>query len=292
MSGDTNNWPYPAPLGAGSNAVGVGAIGESPIGTLPAFNWRETILSQYANSDRITGLIETFFDAVNQTANFDAFYDKIFNLDTAEGYGLDCWGRIVGINRVLQVANVQWFGFAEALPGSLSFGDARFNGYTPSLGFAEATDQHTFADGTFAFAKLFQGVDPNAGAGPFYPGGQLTSNYALSDEQYRRLIYAKARANITNGSIPAINAILLSIYPGRGNVYVQEGTPPTFFGFSEAGNTVPFGQGVFYNGQIIPNLQYQIIFKFQPSAVDLAIVQNSGVLPKPTGVAASISIQA
>jgi hypothetical protein len=292
MSGDTNNWPYPAPPGAGSNAVGVGAIGVSPLGTLPAFDWRQTILSQYADSDRITGLIQTFFDAVDQTANFDAFYDNIWNLDTAAGYGLDIWGRIVGVNRVLQVADVQWFGFAEALPGSLSFGDARFNGYTPSLGFAEAGDQHAFGEGTFAFAKLFQGVDPNAGAGPFYPGGQLTSNYTLSDEQYRRLIYAKARANISDGSIPSLNGILLSIYIGRGNVYVQEGTVPTFFGFAEAGNTAPFGQAQFYNGQPIPTMQYQIIFKFQPSAVDLAIVQNSGVLPKPTGVAASISIQA
>ncbi|MDP4023715.1 DUF2612 domain-containing protein [Methylobacterium sp. NEAU 140] len=292
MSGDTNNWPYPAPPGPGSNAIGVGAIGVAPVGTLPAFDWRKTILSQYADSDRITGLIETFFQAVDQTANFDAFYDNIWNLPSAQGYGLDCWGRIVGINRVLQVTTVAWFGFSEALPGSLSFGDARFAGYTPSLGFAEAGDQRSFDEGTFAFRKQFQGVDPNAGAGPLYPGGQLTSNYRLSDKEYLRMIYAKARANITNGSIPAVNQILISLYPGRGNVYVQEGTPPTFFGFAEAQNTAPFGQAVFYNGQTIPSMQYQIVFKFQPSPVDLAIVQNSGVLPKPTGIAASISIQA
>lgn len=292
MSGAKNNWPYPAPPGAGSNAVGVGAIGKAPLGTLPAFDWRQTILSQYADSDRITGLIETFFDAIDQTENFDAFYDNIWNLDTATGYGLDIWGRIVGVSRVLQVANVQFFGFSEALPGSLPWGDARFNGYSPTLGFAEATDQRTFGEGSFGRAKQFRGVDPNAGGGPFYPGGQLTSNYALSDQEYRRLIYAKARANITSGSIPAVNGILMAVFIGRGNVYVQEGTPPVYFGFSEAGNTAPFGQAQFYNGQPIPTLQYRIVFKFQPSPVDLAIVQNSGVLPKPTGVAASVSIQA
>ncbi|MGE8128998.1 DUF2612 domain-containing protein [Methylobacterium sp. NPDC080182] len=292
MSGDVNNWPYPEPPGAGSNAVGIGAIGVAPLGTLPAFDWRETILNQYANSDRIVGLIETFFDALDQTENFDAFHDNIWNLNTAAGYGLDIWGRIVGVNRVLQIVNVGWFGFVEALPGSLPFGDAQFAGYTPSLGFSEAADQSSFGSGTFAFTKLFQGVNPDSGAGAFYPGGQLTSNYTLSDEQYRRLIYAKARANIADGSIPTLNKILLSIYPGRGNVYVQEGMAPTFFGFSEAGNTAPFGQAAFYNGQTIPTMQYQIVFRFQPTPIDLAIVQNSGVLPKPTGVASSISIQA
>lgn len=115
MSGDQNNWPYPAPPGAGSNAVGIGSPGEVALGTFPKFDWRQTILSQYANSDRITGLIETFFAATDQTANFDAFWDNIWNLDTAVGYGLDVWGRIVGINRVLQVANDQFFGFAEVI---------------------------------------------------------------------------------------------------------------------------------------------------------------------------------
>lgn len=289
MSGDQNNWPYPAPPGAGSNAVGVGAIGEAPLGALPAFNWRETILAQYANSDRITGLIETFFDATDQTANFDAFWDNIWNLNTAIDYGLDVWGRIVGINRVLQVADSQYFGFAEA-GDALPFGDARFAGWTDHFGFAEAGDAQPFGQAPFGAQKTFLGVDPTAGGGIFYVGGRLTSNYALSDEAYRQLIYAKAAANITDGSIPAINRILLNIFPGRGNCYVQEGAVPSYFGFAEATNAQPFGQAPFYNGQPIQSMAYSYVFGFQLSPVDRAIVAQSGVLPRPVGVAASVVV--
>lgn len=291
MSGDANNWPYPAPGRAGSNAVGVGAIGEAPLGTVPAFDWRQTILSQYANSDRITGLVETFFSAVDQTANFDAFYDKIWNLQTAEGFGLDVWGRIVGVNRILQVVSVGFFGFSEAAPTSLTFGDARFTGLSSTFGFAEAGDKQTFGEGSFATASLFQGVDPNAGAGAFYAGGQLTSNYELSEEQYLRLIYAKAAANISNGSIPSINAILLNVlFPGRGNCYVRERRPETYFGFAETGDAAAFGQESFYAGEELPSMEYEIVFRFTLTPVDLAIIQNSGVLPKTTGVRSVVSI--
>lgn len=289
MSGDTNNWPYPAPPGAGSNAVGVGAIGRAPLGTLPAFDWRQTILSQYADSDRITGLIETFFGAVDQTANFDAFYDRIWNLETAEGYGLDVWGRIVGINRVLQVANTQYFGFAEA-GDALPFGDARFQGWSDHFGFAEAGDAQPFGQAPFGAQKVFAGVDPNAGGGIFYIGGQLTSNYALSDQAYRQLIYAKAAANITDGAIPSINRILLNIFPGRGNCYVQEGSVPAYFGFAESTNAQPFGQAPFYTGQAVPYMAFSYVFRFALSPLDRAIVAQSGVLPKPVGVAASVVV--
>jgi len=289
MSGAKNNWPYPAPPDAGSNAVGVGGIGEAPLGTLPAFDWRKTILSQYADSDRITGLIETFFGATDQTANFDAFYDKIWNLDTAESYGLDVWGRIVGVNRVLQVANTQYFGFAEA-GDALPFGDARFLGWTDHFGFSEAGDAQPFGQAPFGAQKVFAGVDPNAGGGIFYVGGQLTSNYALSDQAYRQLIYAKAAANITDGAIPSINRILLNIFPGRGNCYVQEGNVPSYFGFAESTNAQPFGQAPFYIGQAIPYMAFSYVFRFQLSPLDRAIIAQSGVLPKPVGVAASLVV--
>lgn len=200
------------------------------------------------------------------------------------------WGRIVGANRVLQISDVQFFGFAEGLPTSLTFGDARFSGYSAELGFAEASDIQAFNEGTFAREALYQGVDGNAGAGAFYAGGQVTSNYALSDKEYLRLIYAKARANISSGSIQDINKILLSLFPGRGNCYVQEGSLPEFFGFAESSDAAPFGQEVFYFGQALPRMQYQIVFRFPLAAVDLAIVQNSGVLPKTAGVQSNISI--
>jgi hypothetical protein len=239
---------YPPGPQPGSNAIGTFTIGVSPVGTIPPFDVWKTIISQYANSPILTRLIENIFAYLDQTKNFDDFFDLIWNIDTAQGYGLDVWGRIVGVNRVLQVSVDSWFGFDEALPGAFTFGQ-----------------------------------------GPFYSGAPLTSNFALSDQAYRQLILAKAAANITNGSIPAINQILLSLFPHRGNCYVTEGQDAgTWFGFAESINASGFNQAAFYSGQAITRMTMAYVFTFGLTPVELAIVQNSGVLPKSTGVAATV----
>lgn len=265
-------WPYPAPALTGEAA-----------GTMPLpFDWRQTVISQYANSPRLLQLIEDFAGYVDPTAKLDAFYDLVMNLDTAQGYGLDVWGRIVGVNRVLKVTNTDYFGFAEA-GDAQSFGDARFNGYEDAFGFAEAGDASPFNQAPFGLHPVYLGVDPNAGGGVFYAGGSITSNYSTADQLYRTLIYAKAAANITSGSIPAINKILLSIFAGRGNCYVEESAYPDYFGFVEAGDAQPFGQGVFYAGGGLSRLNISYVFTFALTPVDIAIVENSGVLPTPAG---------
>jgi hypothetical protein len=81
----------------------------------PTFNYWQTILSQYANSPRLTGMIEAFNAAWDQTQNFDNLYDLIWNVLTAQGYGLDVWGRIVGVTRVLSLpSSATYLGFDEA----------------------------------------------------------------------------------------------------------------------------------------------------------------------------------
>ena len=272
-----SDWPYPPTALTGQTA-----------GTMALpFDWRQTIISQYANSPRMLGLIEGFTDAVDVAARMDAFYSDIWDLDTATGYGLDVWGRIVGVGRVLQVATSDYFGFAEAGDAD-PFGDAQFAGYDDAFGFAEAGDAQPFGQAPFGLHPLYLGVDPNAGGGVFYAGGGITSNYTTSDLVYRTLIYAKAAANITSGSIPAINGILLRIFAGRGNCYVQEQPYPDFFGFAEAGDAQPFGQGVFYAGQPMSRLNISYVFTFPLTPVDLAIVAQSGVLPSPMGRSVSI----
>jgi hypothetical protein len=242
--------PYPRPPVGIPNGIGQFVIGVSPIGTQPGFDVWSTVISQYANSPILTTLITNLDQYIDQTRNLDAFYDAMLNIQTAQGYGLDCWGRIVGVNRVLQVQDVNWFGFEEASPGSFTFGQ-----------------------------------------GSFYSGAPLTSNYALSDEAYRTLIYAKAAANITDGSIPAINRILMTLFPNRGNAYVTDGFQSAgWFGFAESQNALGFGQASFYSGQTVQSMVMTYTFTFQLSPVELAIVQQSGVLPKSTGVAASVVI--
>lgn len=216
--------PYPRPQ-AGDNAIGRFIIGVSPIGSIAAFDYWRTIISQYANSPILTQLITDFFGYIDQTANMDAFFDLVWNIDTAQGWGLDVWGRIIGITRVLSVPLPDMYlGFHEA-------GDAN------EVGFNQA---------------------------PWFAGQPVTSNFALSDSAYRVLLFAKALANISDGSIPAINQLLLNLFPNRGNCYVVD------------------------NGDM--SLTYK--FEFFLAPFELAIVGSSGVLPTPCGVAFDIETAA
>lgn len=291
--GDNTGPQYPPPPGPGTNAIGEFQIGVSPVGDIPEFNVWNTVMSQYANSPALTGMITSLAAAADQTQNFDTWYDDVWNIDTALDYGLDIWGRIVGVNRVLQIPSVSFFGFHEALPGSLSWDTNAKAALSPALGFAEAQSWQPFGFGTFGLNWNWSTSRQNEGGGAYYSGHGLTLNYRLDTESYRHLILAKAAQNLTDCSIPSINQILLNLFPNRGNAYVTDGYQgPTYFGFAESQNAQTFGQQGFYNGEAIPTMVMSYTFKFPLSPVELAIVQQSGVLPKPTGVLASVVINA
>lgn len=210
---------------AQQNGIGQFQIGVSQIGTPPPFDVMSTVISQYANSPGLLAMVQSFAAAADQTANIDNFLDAVWDLQTARGFGLDIWARIVGVSRVLQVsATTVYLGFQEA-------GDAGLH------------------DDTF-------------GVAPFYQSQPLTSNYALSDDALRRLIFAKARANISDTSIEDINQTLLLLFPNRGVCYAQDNL----------------------------NMTLTYVFGFALNAVDSAIVYNSGVLPRPSGVLAGVQI--
>ena len=223
-------------------------------GTLIPFDWRRTIISQYANSPILTGMIERLAQSIDQKPNFDAFVADIWDLDTAQGIGLDIWGRIVGVERTLEIASGDYLGFEEALPGSEAFNDAGYpttygagtpGGYAvfAGWGFAEA-EARTFGEESFGIYGVITpgsppvavpGKEASVFGGPFYTGQNLLSEYRLDDTDYRRLIYGKAAANICDGSIPSINRILLMLFPGRGNCFVTDCPPLVpYLGFHEA----------------------------------------------------------
>lgn len=185
-----------------------------------------TIMSQYGNSPTIRQLIKNMNTYLDPSADIDAFYNLVWNVDTAVGHGLDIWGRIVVVGRVLQIATADYFGFTG--PSG-----------TSGLPFNQA---------------------------PFYYGTPLTSNYALADAPYRALILAKALFNISDATIPAINQILINLFgvggplPVIGNCYVTDGQDMTM--------TYTFGSAL--------------------DPVQHAIVYQSGVLPRPAGVSATI----
>ena len=141
-----------------------------------------TIISQYGNSTRLIQLITNFNQYVDQRANFDAFYNLVWNVDTAKGWGLDVWGRIVGVRRELQIdPSLVYFGFDTGVGDTAPFGSA-----------------------------------------PFYDGVPATSTYILEDDAYRVLILAKALSNISSMTASALNQLLQNLFPDRGRCYVND----------------------------------------------------------------------
>src|SRR5512139_3166410 len=90
-------------------------------------NVEQTIISQYGTSATITALVQGMNGYIDPRADVDGFYSYVWNVQTAQGFGLDIWGRIVGISRALHVpAAPDYFGFSDALPGSHPFGESPF----------------------------------------------------------------------------------------------------------------------------------------------------------------------
>ena len=65
-----------------------------------------TIISQYANSPIIMALIQNMNDDIDPGVNLDVFYQSIWDINTATGYGLDVWGRIIGVTRNFTINGV------------------------------------------------------------------------------------------------------------------------------------------------------------------------------------------
>lgn len=183
---------------------------------LAPFPVADTIISQYANSPIILSVLSDLAASIDQSADLESFYNLVWNVDTAQGWGLDVWGRIVGVRRVLRVP----------VPGDYLGWEG-----SPGLPFD---------------------------VGTWYGLGTSSDNYTLTDDAYRRLILAKAALNISDGSCLSINRILMSLFPGYGNCYVRD----------DGG------------------MEMTYVFSAPLTAIDYAVVTQSGVLPKPIGVTA------
>lgn len=201
---------------------------------------------QYQSSPILSQLVEFIYQNYDFRTTIDDFYNKVVNLDTAQGFGLDVWGRIVGVERYLTIQGTGVnFGFYT--------GDGSF---TP---FNEA---------------------------PFANGDPATQTYRLADDAYRKLIMVKAMSNICRPNAPTLNQLLQYLFDGQrcyvldlGNMamryvfefylqpyewaivtssvmprpagvrveYLQIPTP-NIFGFNEASpGYAPFNQGTFYS---------------------------------------------
>ena len=115
-----------------------------------SFDITQTIISQYANSPTINRLISDFHGYVNPDDFIQGFYDSVWNIKTAKGIGLDIWGRIVDISRIIEVdTNPQYIGF-EQNETAQTFGHASFFNGT------QATSLYRMGDDAYRRAILFK----------------------------------------------------------------------------------------------------------------------------------------
>jgi hypothetical protein len=189
-------------------------------------NVEQTIISQYNPESTIYQLIQGMNENIDPRADIDAFYDFVFNVETAQGFGLDIWGRIVDISRYLTIPNnVEYFGFVEQNQAAQEF--------------------------VYPFDEM-----------PFYSGEEpATQTYRLSDDAYRRLILLKAMANIASTNARSINQILQNLFQDRGRCYVND----------------------------LGSMSMRYTFEFILTKYEVAIITQSGALPRPAGVGALVA---
>lgn len=146
-------------------------------------NWQEAILTQYSASQKILSIIDTFNQAESLDDFTDEFIQMVWDITTCEKFGLDMWGKIVGVSRYIK-ADIEgnYFGFSEADTGSIGY-PTPFN------------DE------------------------PFWSGEQETTTVRLTNDAYRTLILCKAFSNISISTIPEINKFLMILFSGRGRAF-------------------------------------------------------------------------
>ncbi|MBM3073488.1 DUF2612 domain-containing protein [Lelliottia sp. RWM.1] len=178
-------------------------------------SWEETILTQYSASTRLLSIIDTFNQAISLDDFTDEFIAKVWDLTTNETFGLDIWGKIVGIGRYITAPiDSDSFGFSEADNGASDY----------PLPFNDS---------------------------PFFAGIQETTSVRLADDAYRTLILCKAFSNISIATIPDINKFLRMLFAGRGKAYCvnyRDMTIGITFEFSLA----PFEESILTNYDVVP----------------------------------------
>jgi len=209
-------------------------------------NVSKTIISQYANSPTLLTLIESANQSIDPRIDIDAFYQLIWNVDTARGYGLDVWGRIVGIERVLKIPQQDMnFGFNEGVD-YYPFDQA------PFAGGDAVTSNYRLEDEAYRALILIKAAANIA----------LVS-YEITNQLLQKLFAGRGRAYVSTVGLMKIrftfefyltpvekvilNSGVLPVPTGVG-YEIAEIPQMSTFGFAEAGtvDASPFDVGTFF----------------------------------------------
>lgn len=183
-----------------------------------AFSPDETILRQYSSSTKLKTVIELMWQSVRAQDFEDDFYDNIWNIENANSYGLDIWGTIVNLSRVMSYSATNLY-----------------------FGFNEAELEETTTNDPQPFSTY-----------PFYdPSSMSGGTVVLSDDYFRKAIMMKAMANITDCTVPKLNSMLMYMFSDSGNAWVTHDGPMAMgYHFDFTPNTAELA--IIQNGNILP----------------------------------------
>lgn len=211
-------------------------------------DYHETVIAQYANSPRLLALIRSFSEAMKICVFFSDFYENIWDLNTATGKGLDIWGQVVGVNRTVKTLTGFFWGFnEETLLLARPYHD--LTGFNDSLSSIE---------------------DRRTAWGMFRDYQELEGEITFTDKNFKKLIFAKAHANVSNYNTSDLNFILMYI-----------------FGYNENGEKN--NHEIYVRDNF--DMSITLILNWLPSTDEVAIIMNAGLLFKPAGISLKVDIQ-
>jgi len=161
------------------------------------------LYAEYANAEYFNNLLygvdttETHFDGFNSylNINWQDFYNIFYNIYTATSYGLDNWGRILGVTRNIYIPIIK---------NTFGFGDSENPPAPPGPdGYPQAFNYGSFSSG----------------------GAKYTS---LKDSQFRCVLLMRYRTLVSNMSILSIQYIMNEFFFNLTR-FADEDTPNTQF---------------------------------------------------------------
>lgn len=203
----------------------------------------KTIMSQYANSPKLLHIITSVWDAIDPEQFTQDYYQLVMNIPTANGSGLDIWGRIVGISRTVTFVNPEgeYLGFED---GFYPFNERPFSAPGSGSDTWELTnDAYRELILMKALSNIVYATAPNINAlmramfdRPSYCliTGHMKMRYVFEFElspYQHHLVY-------NTDILPRPCGVEISI--------IINADTNGIFGFDGTG-LQPFGQGVFYN---------------------------------------------
>jgi len=187
------------------------------------FEPSQTVISEYANSPTIRQLIDNLDQQINPTPLFQQFYDYVWNISTAQGFGLDILGRIINLQR--QIDNVPALYPVTVAPGTVSMTDTQYRRALLNKAYANISNSSAKSINT----QLRSMSNGRGNAFVRNDGNMhITYRFFFALEAYEHAIIA------------AGNIVSRPAGVGFGVTTINP-----YFGFSEANSWQPFDQGVF-----------------------------------------------